>query len=44
VIALEQHLRAAAGAHDFAAKVLEAGFLIVGTHEQHQNAGKQKCF
>ena len=44
VIALQQHLRAAARAHDFAAQVLEAGFLIVRPHEQHQSAGKQQSF
>jgi hypothetical protein len=44
MVALEQHLGATAGAHDFAPKVLEAGFLIVGPHEQHQSAGKQQSF
>ena len=42
VVALQQHLRAAARAHDFAAQVLEAGFLIVRPHEQHQSTGKQQ--
>jgi hypothetical protein len=41
VIALQQHLRAAARAHDFAAQILEASFLIVSSHEQNQSAGKQ---
>jgi hypothetical protein len=44
VIALQQHLRAAACAHDFAAQVLETGFLIVRPHEQNQSAGKQQSF
>src|SRR5262249_53487715 len=42
VVALEQHLRAAAAAHDLAAQILVSGFLIIGPHEQHHETGKEQ--
>src|SRR5262249_61944735 len=42
VVALEQHLGAAAAAHDLAAQVLVSGFLVVGAHEKHYETGKEQ--
>jgi hypothetical protein len=40
VIAFQEHLGAAAAAHDLSANILVAGFLVVRSHEQDGHAGK----
>jgi hypothetical protein len=40
MITFQEHLRAAAAAHDLAADILVSGFLVVGSHEQDCHAGK----
>jgi hypothetical protein len=44
VVALQQHLRATARAHDFAAELFKTRVLRVRAHQEHERAAEKKEF